>query len=241
MPGILDNEDLPTVRIGPPPVAPWPHTVFIVAVLALWAIFGALISPVTVVANMPRGAMYAFQMVTDYLLVGSTIAGLYHRRQFIAGVTGSLPGCKVFGEIGKGFLVFLCASAVMVVLGILLRPTHLTHNRAAVSAVGPHSSGELAIWILVSLTAGLCEEFIFRGYLLQQLRGWFGNAGLAVAVSALLFGSMHFYEGSAAVVQICGLGALYGVVAVRRGNLRSVIIAHFFQDAIAGLVLFLRR
>jgi uncharacterized protein len=229
------------VDVRPDAIAPWPHTLFILAVLALWAVYGALRSPLLMAADMPRSVMYTGQMVMQYLLVGSTIAGLYHRRRFIAGVFGSVRVRDVFSDIGKGFLVYLSGVAVAAVLGILLLPSHLIHKKAVVAAIAPHSSLEMTLWILVSITAGLCEEFVFRGYLLQQLTHWLRSAGVAVGVSALLFAGMHFYEGSAAVVQIGGLGMVYGIVAARRGNLRQVMIAHFFQDAITGLYLYLYR
>jgi uncharacterized protein len=117
----------------------------------------------------------------------------------------------------------------------------LTQNRAIVSAIGPHSSADLPLWVLVSVTAGVCEEFIFRGYLLRQFLRWFGRAWVAVVLSGLVFACMHIYEGSAAVLQIGGLGMFYGFIAVRRGNLRHVMIAHFFQDALTGLLLYLHH
>jgi hypothetical protein len=52
---------------------------------------------------------------------------------------------------------------------------------------------------------------------------------------------MHVYEGTAAAIQIGALGALLGALAVNRGTLRQVIIAHFLQDAVAGLMLFYRH
>lgn len=241
MPELLESEAPAEVHARPEAVAPWPHTVFILAVLALWAMYGARYSPMAMLASVPRSVFYAAEMVLEYLIVGSTIAGLYHRRRFIAGVFGSLQWRDVLDELSRGFLVYLGGLAVILVVGILLWPTHLFHKNASVSAIAPHSWVDVPIWILVSITAGVCEEFIFRGYLLQQFRRWFGNAWLAVGVSAVLFGCMHFYEGSAAAIQIGALGAFFGFVAVRRGNLRQVMIAHFFQDAITGVTLYLRH
>jgi membrane protease YdiL (CAAX protease family) len=193
------------------------------------------------VNRMPRSVVYIGQMAMMYLLTGSTIAGLYHRRQFLAEMFGGFQMKNLFRNIGNGFLVYLGGIAVVLVLGILLRPSHLVHNRAAVSAIAPHSAMELSVWILVSLTAGLCEEFLFRGYLLQQFRRWSGSVPFAIGASALVFGSLHMYEGSATAIQITGLGAFYAMIAVRRGNLRHVMIAHFFQDAITGALIYLRH
>jgi hypothetical protein len=107
--------------------------------------------------------------------------------------------------------------------------------------MAPHTPVELVLWMAVSLAAGWCEEFVFRGYLLRQFERWFGSVFVAVAVSSVLFGCLHLYEGVGAVMGICGLGAVYAVVAVRRGNLRSVMVAHFLQDALTGLFLYLHH
>jgi membrane protease YdiL (CAAX protease family) len=237
---VMDEEAPAEIRMRPEAVAPWPHTVFLVAVLALWATYG-LVRLYLPTAATPRPLAYISSVVVQCLLVGSTIAGLYHRRQFVSDVLGGLSWREIGADVGRGFGVFLVGLAVMLVVVMLLRPFHLPNHRAVLQAVGPHTSAELALWMLLSLCVGICEEFVFRGYLLRQLRGWTRSVGVAVGVSALLFGCMHFYEGSAAVVQITGLGAWYAVAAVRRGNLRSVMVAHFLQDAFAGLVLYLHH
>jgi len=240
MTDVLESDAPAEVGVQPETVAPWLHTVFLLTVLALWGIYGALHWRLLLTA-MPRVVVYANHIVLQSLLLGATIAGLYHRREFIAAALGKFTASSVAGDVGRGILIYLGASVAIIVISIVIRPLHLTHQKAAVEALLPHNFGELALWMLVSLAAGCCEEFVFRGYLMRQLASWFGNVWVAVGVSALLFGCMHFYEGSAAVFEIGGLGLVYGVVAVRQGNLRTVMVAHFLQDALAGLFLYLRR
>jgi membrane protease YdiL (CAAX protease family) len=227
-------------RTQPEAVAPWPHTVFLLVVLALWAAYG-LMRLYLPSAATPRAMAYTSTIIVECLLVGSTIAGLYHRREFISGVLGGLSARGIAGNIGQGFAVFLGGLAVMLVFGIIVRPFHPRDHTAVLQALRPHTAAELALWVVVSLSAGICEEFVFRGYLLRQLLRWSGSLVVAVGVSTLLFGCLHFYEGGAAVVQISGLGAWYALVAVRRGNLRSVMVAHFLHDAFTGLVLYLHH
>jgi membrane protease YdiL (CAAX protease family) len=237
---VLEEEAPAETRVRPEAVAPWPHTLFLVVVLALWATYG-LVRLYLPAAATPRPLAYISSIVVQCLMVGSTIAGLYHRRQFVSDVLGGLNWREIGADAGRGFGVFLGGLAVMLLIVMMLRPFHLPDRRAVVQALGPHTLVELALWMLVSLSAGVCEEFVFRGYLLRQLRGWTGRVGVAVGVSAVLFGCMHIYEGSAAVVQITSLGAWYAIVAVRTGNLRSVMVAHFLQDAFAGLVPYLHH
>ena len=240
MPEPVQSEAAAETAVRPGAIAPWPHTLAILAVLGLWAIYGAVRwrLPASV---MPHAVTYTSSIIAQWLLVGSTIAGLYQRRQFLMGVFGSTGAGGFLFDLAKGLLVFLGGWAAMLIVAVMLRPLHLRHETEVVKAMAPHSAPELALWLLVSLSVGVCEEFIFRGYLLEQFRRWFGSVWMAVGLSGLIFASMHFYEGSAAVAQIGGLGMFYGVIAVRRGNLRHVMIAHFLQDALTGLFLYLRH
>ncbi len=222
-------------------IAPWIHTAFILAVLLLWASYGALRTR-ALVSSMPHPAAYISTIIFESLLVGSTIAGLYRRRQFIFDVMGSFSKRGLLRDVGIGFATYVVGLFVAGLVGLMARsgPLHLAYRTDIVRALVPRGFGELALWMVLSAAAGTCEEFIFRGYLQRQLTGWFRSASVAIAVCSILFGCLHFYQGVAGVFQVAALGAVYGIVAQWRGNLRSVMIAHFLQDSITGLVLFLR-
>jgi membrane protease YdiL (CAAX protease family) len=222
-------------------IAPWQHTGLVLAMLALMATCGARYPPTFILAHLSRNTTYLCQMSVTWLLTGVTIAGLYHRRQFLSDAFGR-GRVRILRDIGGGFLVYLGGLGTTVVLAVVLFVLHHpTHKNVAAVALAPHAATELPLWILMSLTAGVCEEFVFRGYLQQQFRRWFGRTWVAVVLSSLIFALMHIYEGSSAVIGIGGLGLFYGLVAVRRGNLRQVMVAHFFQDALTGVLLFLHH
>ena len=60
----------------------------------------------------------------------------------------------------------------------------------------PPARLEMFLWILLSVTAGICEETIFRGYLQKQLHAWLKSAPIAVVLSAAAFGAGHIYQGT---------------------------------------------
>lgn len=228
------------ISIRPGSIAPWFHTVFLLVVLTLWATYGAL--RLNLPASVTSHYMtYTSSIIIQCLLVGSTIAGLYHRRQFITSVLGSFTRQNLLSDLAIGIATYIGALCLLAFLNLAIRytPLHLTHNSDVVRALAPHSLPELALWMVVSLAAGTCEEFIFRGYLQRQLICWFRSVPIAIGISSLLFGCLHFYQGSAGVIQITALGLIYGVIAAWRGNLRSVMIAHFLQDAITGIAIYM--
>src|SRR5262249_281479 len=83
---------------------------------------------------------------------------------------------------------------------ILLRP-----RLASVDATLPPTARELAGFWPVSLTAGFCEEFLFRGFLvwaLTPLLTWWG----AVAASTVVFGFGHSYQGVPGAIRAGAVG-----------------------------------
>jgi len=102
----------------------------------------------------------------------------------------------------------------------------------------PRSLVEIAIWIAVSITAGVCEELAFRGYLQRQFQALSGNIAVAVVLQAAVFGIAHGYQGWKQVVVISVLGVLYGALAAWRRNVRATMIAHAWGDIWEGWLKF---
>ena len=98
----------------------------------------------------------------------------------------------------------------------------------------PESSRE-KLWavLLVAPTAAICEEFLYRGYLLSQLVDWWGNVNWAWAASSAAFGLAHVYQGLNGMARAALLGALLALPVVRLGSLYPSIAAHFLIDAVA--------
>ena len=100
----------------------------------------------------------------------------------------------------------------------------------SVASLLPQSPLEILIWIAASITAGVCEEMAFRGFLQRQLHAFTGNITVAVLGQGLVFGLFHSYQGWTNVIVISVLGVLYGALAAWRGNLRVNIVAHAWSD-----------
>ncbi len=102
----------------------------------------------------------------------------------------------------------------------------------------PHSFLEVVVWIATAITAGICEEMAFRGYLLRQFHALTGNIAWAIPLQGLVFGVAHGYQGWRNVVVISVLGVLFGVLAAWRKNLRANMISHAWTDIWEGWLKF---
>jgi membrane protease YdiL (CAAX protease family) len=87
------------------------------------------------------------------------------------------------------------------------------------------------------LSAGFCEEVVFRGYLQRQFQALWGNTALAITAQAVIFGISHGYQGLRNVVVITVFGALFGILAHWRRSLAPGIAAHAWTDIVAGLII----
>ena len=61
-------------------------------------------------------------------------------------------------------------------------------------AILPHTPGEFRRFVPLCFTAGICEELLFRGYLVWVLQSWIG-LWAAAGVSMVVFGLAHTYQG----------------------------------------------
>jgi len=107
--------------------------------------------------------------------------------------------------------------------------------------VSPQNSLEALAFLVSALTAGLVEEFVFRGYIQKQCQALFGNVALASTVQVILFTSGHLYQGWARLVPVALIGAVLTAVALGRKSLVPGMIAHGMGDGLVAFSYFARR
>ena len=99
----------------------------------------------------------------------------------------------------------------------------------------PQDTSGRIVWVFLSLTAAICEETAFRGYLMSRLRllGGFDSWLIPTIVSALVFGACHAYQGIPGFIIISIYGAMFSLLFIYTRSIWPCIIAHFFQDFMA--------
>src|SRR5215813_14224933 len=197
------------------PLAPKWHTAGLIGIVLLASFLGAWLQrrggPETGIVSVRRGVIrfYVTALLLDWALFYYVWA--FARRSgttFQRIVGGRWSTALGFARDVAIAIPFWVAWQVIAVL------THrlLGPNRArSIDLLLPRTTAEILVWLAVCATAGFCEEFVFRGYLQQQLRAWTGRATIALAGQAICFGIGHAYQGLKNVIVITVLGALYGL------------------------------
>ncbi len=141
-----------------------------------------------------RLALYATTMVWEWLLTAYVLIGVRLHGASLTEVTGARwkTAKDFFRDLGVAFGFWIVA---LVVLGVTATLLHFRGSKEGLSFLAPEGPAQIGAWILLCVTAGFCEETIFRGYLQKQFISWTGNASIGVLLSAVIFGACHIYQG----------------------------------------------
>src|SRR5260370_20528628 len=121
----------------------------------------------------------------------------------VIGGSWSTPGnARSDFAVASGF--WISSVFILAVLKLALGLASLDPGKAmaqmgemkkTIGFIAPQSAAEVAAFIVLTMTAGFCEELIYRGYLQKQFFAWTGNLWLAVIAQGFLFGAAHGYQG----------------------------------------------
>lgn len=100
----------------------------------------------------------------------------------------------------------------------------------------PSQKKEWNHYIVLAVSAGICEEVVFRFYLLSYWIQLTNQVIFGLILSAVLFGAVHLYQGYRAMVKIAVLALLLGWLFLLTDSLLLPIVLHIFIDIISGRI-----
>jgi len=175
-----------------------------------------------------------------------TMAWLWLAAIFVAGRWWVLarPWASLWLLPPRGWRVLAGTLVVLAVAALWLSQTRAlarlsAEKRAALLrrwghllALAPHNTAEYRWFIGLSVTAGVCEELLYRGFLVSALQHWVG-LGWAAAVSVILFGAGHSYQGKDVLRPTLAGVALQGITLLTRSILPCILV-HAMLDVMSG-------
>ena len=97
----------------------------------------------------------------------------------------------------------------------------------------PRTRIERGHFAVLSVSAGVCEEIIFRSFLVAYLAALGLNVFLALLASSLLFGINHVYQGPVGVIKTGVGGLFFGLFYFSSGSLVAAMVLHALVDLCA--------
>lgn len=96
--------------------------------------------------------------------------------------------------------------------------------------VMPITEREQRFFIFLAVTVGICEEFIFRGFLPDYLGSFGLTPAISVLLAAVVFGIGHFVQGLGAIFNSILFGIAMSYLYVMTGSLLVPILLHIVYD-----------
>jgi len=117
-------------------------------------------------------------------------------------------------------------------LGLYLIAYHLGVNLNVVAENLPDIWWRFPVLLLSAAQNATVEEVIVVGYLLSRLDRLGVRPSRAIALSAVIRGSYHLYQGVGGFLGNAVMGVIFGLLYRRWGRVTPLLIAHFLIDAV---------
>lgn len=180
---------------------------------------------------------YRVTMAIEWLLAGGVLG---------AWLAAGRPLAELGLRLGEGWWWAWVVGAVVVGLALIgqarlvIDPETRAKIRAQMAPVEvllPHTRRELGVFLQLALTAAVCEELVYRGYLMWIFEKA-GGPWLAIFGSTAAFALAHLYQHPSGVARVTVAGLVGALIFWYSGSLLPVILLHAAVDTGTGLVAF---
>jgi uncharacterized protein len=187
-----------------------------------------------------RLRLYVSTIVLQWLIVG-VLAFICARRSVSANELGLQVGelSRTLG-LTVGLTAILCLNQIFGLRKITQLPEGRRGSLFAISEkIMPRSSTETLIYAALALTAGLSEEFIYRGFVFMAFVHAFVNYmspnWIAAIMSSIWFSVAHLYQGRRGLITTFVVGMIFASTRIWTASLLPAIVAHAAMDLTIGI------
>lgn len=145
----------------------------------------------------------------------------------------------IVGDLGVALAALVAMAVVGNISNVFLGP--FQHDSTAFRSMVAQNSREALAFLVLALSAGFVEEFVFRGYLQRQCQVLSGSVVVAVILQLIIFTQGHFYQGWIRLVAVFLIGVIVTIAALWRKSLVPGMIAHGLGDALVAFLFFFKH
>ena len=205
--------------------------------IGIWK-FGRLRRRVAAGLPTARMSMYRWVMVMEWVMA---LGFLMWWQALGRGAASAGLGLLIAGwqwvpvAVGLAIVGFLIYELV----NSIGKPDELLKARDKMTGLEPlvpRTQGERTAFTALSITAGICEEILYRGLLLGALQAVVG-LWPAVILSSIIFGLGHAYQGKAGIFKTGAVGLVMALLVVFSGSLWIAILVHSVVDIVSGRIM----
>lgn len=189
-----------------------------------------------VVSTRTKLMFYGRIVCFQWFLVGAMLLVIWRHGLSMASVGERLGDADLTLEVTVVLLLVLAiVSAIVLRRRRRARPADRATAVSRLQKLVPAFGLEMAAFVVVCLTAGVCEELLYRGWLVNFLWAATGSVWAAVAASAILFGIGHAYQRTWGMLRAAFVGLQLAILFVAVGSLLPGQVLHAGVDLLAGV------
>lgn len=217
----------------------------------LFAILFAILFPLYIVviwyprfkANVAEGRAgarvkgYAYTMAIQWFFAAILVL-IWIKRQRPFADLGVVPPGGLRFWIGAAVGALVVAALTLQYRSVMQSLEKKAETRRQFESVGamlPRSRAEITAFTFLSITAGICEEILYRGFLIWYLSHISGIV-FAVIISSLLFGLGHLYQGSRGLLQTAAVGLIMAGFYILTRSIWVPMLVHALFDINMGFL-----
>jgi uncharacterized protein len=118
--------------------------------------------------------------------------------------------------------------------------SEVTDKDRSMKDIIPLTTVDFGHYTFLAVAAGVCEEIIYRGFLVPYIAHWFiaypYAHWIAICLPAIAFGISHMYQGWYSVLKIVLIAVCLGTIFYFSQSLIIVVILHILIDLVSGYI-----
>ena len=131
-------------------------------------------------------------------------------------------------------LLFTTCYAINLGFSLVRHSVGARPKAASVNMVPATAAEALVFCLVLAPASGVGEEIVFRGVLQWAFTAMTADPLSAVLSQAVLFGSLHLYQGGFGVLRNIAIGIVLGFGTQEAGSLIPAIVAHTLINAVVA-------
>lgn len=183
-----------------------------------------------------RLALYATTIAFQWAAVAVVAWRCYARGLSASRLGLALPRPPLAAGIALALALVLGLTQIASLRWMARMPAHrqgLIHHMAR--KLMPQTLVESLAFLALVATVALCEEFLYRGFVLAALEDAAGSTLLAALGSAAWFALAHLYQGRRGLASTFVVGLIFAAARLGTASLAPTVFAHLVVDLVAGL------
>jgi len=187
-----------------------------------------------------RLSLYGSTILFQWAIVGVVAARALLRGVSLDELGVTTSDARLVAWTSIVLTAFLCVNQVFGLRRITKLPTGKRGSLFAITEkIMPRTSTEILVYAALACTAGISEEFLYRGFVfmafVRMIINFTPPNALAAILSSGLFSLAHLYQGRRGIITTFVVGMIFAGMRIWTGSLIPAVAAHIGIDLTIGI------